>query len=71
MVLTMSAMFLTKDEVAELTGRKVKAKQIVQLRSMRIVFWINADGVPIVPRTAIEGSRPASVAAEPKWEMPP
>lgn len=66
----MSAMFLTKDEVAELTGRQLKAKQIAQLRTMRIAFWINADGVPVVARTAIEGTRPASVAVEPKWEMP-
>lgn len=53
----MSDMFLTKDEVAELTGRKTKSKQIEQLRTMRIPFWVNALDAPVVPRSAIEGRK--------------
>lgn len=49
------SIFLAKADVAELTGRKTKAKQIEQLRTMGLVFWINAHGVPVVPRSAIEG----------------
>lgn len=57
------SIFLTRDEVAELTGRKIKARQIEHLHSLGLVFWINAHGVPVVPRAAIEGrtDRPPAV----------
>lgn len=59
------SIFLTKDDVAELTGWKTKAKQIQQLRTMRLIFWINGHGVPVVPRSAIEGrSEPKAEKAE-------
>lgn len=51
----MSDIFLTKDEVAELTGRKFKSLQIAQLKKMAIPFWLDAMNVPIVPRSAIDG----------------
>ena len=35
------SIFLTKEDVADLTGWKTKAKQIAQLRTMRITFWVN------------------------------
>ena len=44
-------LFLTPEEVALLTGRKFKSKQIEALRQMFIPFRINANGRPIV-RTA-------------------
>ena len=53
----MSDMFLTSDEVGELTGRKFKSKQIEQLRRMAVPFWVNALGAPVVPRWVIEGKR--------------
>ncbi len=53
----MSEMFLTAEEVAILTGRKFKSKQIEQLRRMALPFWVNALGSPVVPRSAIEGKR--------------
>lgn len=67
----MSDLFLTKEEVAELTGRKVKSKQIEALRKMAIPFWLNACGKPVVPRAAIEG-RPKKEWPTKKstWEMP-
>lgn len=55
----MSSTFLDKDEVAILTGRKSKLKQVEQLRKMGLPFWINAVGAPIIPRSAIEGKAPA------------
>lgn len=51
----MSDLFLTKEEVAQLTGWQRKQKQIGQLRKMGILFWINAQDVPVVPRSAIDG----------------
>ena len=38
----MSDMFLTKEEVVELTGWKNKKKQVEQLRKMGLPFWVNA-----------------------------
>jgi len=59
----MSDMFLSKDDVAILTGAKIKSKQITQLRRMGLPFWVNANGVPVVPRSAIDG-RPAKAPVE-------
>jgi hypothetical protein len=53
----MSNMFLTQDELVALTGRKIKSKQIEVLRRMGLLFWVNACGKPVVPVTAIEGSK--------------
>ncbi|AVG17810.1 hypothetical protein CFN79_19120 [Chromobacterium vaccinii] len=47
-------LFLSREEVAELTGRKFKNLQIDNLRRMGISFQINASGWPIVVRSAIE-----------------
>lgn len=52
-------MFLSADQVEELTGRKLKRLQIEQLRKMGIPFFVNAAGRPIVTRTAIEGREQA------------
>lgn len=48
-------MFLSAQELVELTGRKVKNKQIQVLRSMAVPFFVNALGRPVVARVAIEG----------------
>lgn len=49
------SIFLTKDEVAELTGRKKKSAQILHLRSIGMRFFINARGEPVIPRIEIDG----------------
>lgn len=64
----MSAVFLEPGEVAELTGRKIKSKQIEMLRRMGIPFFVNACGKPVVTRNAIEGKK--ETPQKPKWEMP-
>lgn len=46
--------FLSKTEVAELTGRKQRQKQIEQLISMHITFTLDAFGWPKVLRKTIE-----------------
>ncbi|MGV2292091.1 DUF4224 domain-containing protein [Trinickia sp. YCB016] len=48
-------MFLSPFELAVLTGRKVKSKQIEALRRMGVPFFVNACGRAVVARSAIEG----------------
>ncbi|MFM0508625.1 DUF4224 domain-containing protein [Paraburkholderia sp. RL17-373-BIF-A] len=50
-------MFLSTQELVQLTGRKVKKKQIEALRRMGLPFFVNALGRPVVARAAVEGSR--------------
>lgn len=57
-------MFLTPDELAELTGRKIKSKQIEALRRMGLPFHVNAVGKPVVSAAAIEGRK--QMQPEPK-----
>ncbi|MBN7819333.1 DUF4224 domain-containing protein [Bowmanella yangjiangensis] len=47
-------MFLTFEEMSELTGRKQKKKQVEQLLLMHIPFSIDALGRPKVLRKVIE-----------------
>lgn len=63
----MSDTFLTRDELAELTGRKHKRLQAEQLRKMGLPFWINAANAPIVARIAIEGGMRRVPAPKAAW----
>lgn len=58
--------FLEREEVAALTGRKMKSLQIQQLRRMGIPFHINATGHPVVTRNAVEGKK--DDAEKPVWK---
>ena len=60
--------FLEAKDLAILTGRKVKSKQIEALRKMGIAFFINACGKPVVPVAAVEGRKNISTA--PTWVPP-
>lgn len=51
----MSSTFLTPEEIAELTGRKIASLQIEWLRKNGFRFWENAAHKPVVPRSAIDG----------------
>ncbi len=62
-------MFLTADDLAELTGRKIKSKQIEVLRRMGLPFHVNAVGKPVVTVAALEGRKAAKPPA-PVWQMP-
>ena len=64
----MSDMFLNKDEIAVLTGRKTKSKQIDALRHMGLPFWVNANNAPVVARAAIEGRRQAEEEPKSTWK---
>lgn len=63
-------MFLTSDDLAQLTGRRIKSKQIEALRRMGLPFHVNACGKPVVPVAAIEGRKEAATPVKPRWEMP-
>jgi hypothetical protein len=60
-------MFLTDTELARLTGRKTKSKQIAWLRAEGLPFRISATGHPVVTRAAVEGRRDAALAPQPAW----
>lgn len=48
------SLFLTRDEVAELTGRMRYAAQVKVLNDLRIPFILNAANRPIVARQTVE-----------------
>lgn len=62
----MSALFLTEEELATLTGRRLKSRQIEWLRGTGIPFRVNATGHPVVTRGVIEG-RKEEPAAPQRW----
>jgi hypothetical protein len=49
-------MFLTDEELFELTGRKLRRLQIAALKDMLVPFRINALGRPVVTREAVLGT---------------
>lgn len=53
----MSPLFLSQDELATLTGRKLKSLQIDWLRTEGIPFRVNAIGYAVVTRGAVEGKK--------------
>ncbi len=62
----MTPLFLTESELATLTGRKLKSRQIEWLRAAAIPFRVSATGHPVVTRGAIEG-RKDEAAAPQRW----
>jgi hypothetical protein len=48
------SIFLDDDDVRKLTGKKLKAGQVDVLRRMGILFYINASGWPVVPKSAVD-----------------
>lgn len=55
--------FLSAPDVAVLTGRKIKSRQIDALRKMGLPFFVNAAGSAVVARSAVDSQ--LSVAAAP------
>ncbi|CAJ3314857.1 Uncharacterised protein [Burkholderia pseudomallei] len=71
-----SDLFLTPDEVAELTGigtgRNGKSReelQVAWLRTSGIPFWTNARGRPIIARAFFTGAK-TEASPRPKWKSP-
>lgn len=65
--MTHDPLFLTDDELAELTGRRVRRLQIAALKQMMIPFRINALGRPVVTRAAVLGLQATTAATQPRW----
>jgi hypothetical protein len=63
----MDPLFLTDDQLRQLTGRKVRRCQIDALRSMGIPFRVNASGKPVVCRSAVEGKQSAYTSEPAGW----
>lgn len=66
----MPPLFLTAEELRELTGYALKARQIAQLRVMGVAFRINGCGRPVVTRAAITGQTMDQSAAQPQAWRP-
>lgn len=60
-------MFLTLEEIEILTGRKRAAMQVEQLKRMRLPFFTNAAGSPVVTRAAVEGRQPQQPKKPDAW----
>jgi hypothetical protein len=60
--------FLTNDEISQLTARKNKGAQIDALRRMGLPFFVNATGHPVVTRAAIEGGLQVRQAPVNVWK---
>ncbi|QSI78179.1 DUF4224 domain-containing protein [Niveibacterium microcysteis] len=71
--LSHNAIFLTPDELIQLTGRKLHGKQLAALRSMRIPFLVNALGRPVVSRSIFLASQATigSPTKTPSWSPAP
>ena len=68
--LSAGPLFLTGPELVQLTGWKLKTRQIEWLRKNAIPFWSNATGHPVVTRTTIEGNSHPQLSGKPerqKW----
>uniref|UniRef100_UPI00406C5EBD DUF4224 domain-containing protein n=1 Tax=Rhodoferax sp. GW822-FHT02A01 TaxID=3141537 RepID=UPI00406C5EBD len=61
------SMFLSQEELVELTGYKTASKQREHLKSQRIAFHTNKCGQPKVARTIIEGVRRSVPKPEATW----
>lgn len=59
--------FLDADEVAILTGRKMKTRQIEALRKMAIPFFVNALGYAVVARSAVDRA-PVEQKKDTRWK---
>ena len=67
----MSDTFLTPEEVSILTGRRAHKLQIETLRKQGLLFFLNAAGKPIVPRSAIDGRKEVlAPPKKPQWDLP-
>ncbi|AWL10817.1 hypothetical protein HMF8227_00310 [Saliniradius amylolyticus] len=57
-------MFISRDELQELTGYKKKSLQVQQLQDFGIPFEVNRLGAPIVLRSSVEDA--LSISKSPK-----
>lgn len=63
-------MFLTDEELYQLTGYKQAGKQCVVLRKQGVAFFTNAAGHPRVVRAVLEGGKQPNPAQSMKQWRP-
>lgn len=61
-------MFLTEEELFQLTGFKQKSRQAARLRELGVAFYLSAHGHPAVIRSAVEGGKKAVVESKEGWK---
>lgn len=64
------SLFLDDTELAQLTGRRMKSRQIAWLRREGIPFRVSATGHPVVTRAAIDSrqEQPTPAAKPMGWQ---
>ncbi len=62
--------FLTPEEIAVLSGRKSKSRQIEALRAMGVPFFVNGIGHAVVARSTVEGGKAVVEPPKKDW-IPP
>ena len=60
-------LFLTDQELVELTGYRHVSKQVAHLKAQRIPFHTNRAGHPRVARAVFEGGKVAAPKTTPSW----
>lgn len=68
--MNVTELFLTADEIIQLTGRKRAKMQVDQLRKMGIPFHLNAFSKPVIARAAIVGAESKPVEKKTTWQPP-
>lgn len=63
----MSELVLSRKEIAELARTPLRARQVAFLRSNGIRHYVDANGWPVVLRSAVEGDSGADTAT-PAWK---
>ncbi len=61
------SIFLDDNDVAKLAGTKLKSRQIDSLRRMGILFYVNAAGRPVVPKSAVESKSVITQPLDQPW----
>ncbi len=61
------SVFLAQSDVSILTGKKLKSGQVDVLRRIGILFYVNAAGHPVVPRSAVEGLNKSIEQQDKPW----
>ncbi|HEY1724001.1 MAG TPA: DUF4224 domain-containing protein [Steroidobacteraceae bacterium] len=64
-------MFLTREQLEELTGYRQPARQIGWLRKNGVQHFVRADGHPTVRADSIAPDRPTRTSIEPNFDALP
>ena len=60
-------MFLTDEELVQLTGYRQASKQVAHLKAQRIPFYTNRAGHPRVARAVLEGRKVVTPKPAATW----